>query len=71
MGVQMPTYRAYQLDDRHRIVNGQWLDAPNDAAAVGQAEELCEEGSPGIELWQSTRLVEEIECADDDCPCGD
>jgi len=68
----MPAYRAYQLNDRHRIVNGQWLEAPNDAAAVDQAEDLCEEGVPTIELWQSTRLVEEIECEDsDDCPCED
>ena len=63
MGVQMPAYRAYKLDDRHRILNG-------DGAAVDQAEELCEEGVPTVELWQSTRLVDEIECEDgDDCPC--
>ena len=68
----MTTYRAYRLDDRRRIVDGQWLEASNDAAAVDQAEELCEEGVPTIELWQSTRLVEEIECEDsDDCPCED
>jgi hypothetical protein len=61
----MTTYRAYRLDSRHRILDGQWLDAPDDAAALDQAEELCEEGAPTIELWQSTRLVEEIDCADD------
>jgi hypothetical protein len=70
MGVQMAAYRAYRLDDRRRILNGQWLDAPDDAAAVDQAEELCEDGVPTVELWQATRLVDEIECADDeDCPC--
>jgi hypothetical protein len=70
MGGQMPAYRAYQLDNRHRILSGQWLEAPNDALAIDQAEELCEEGVPAIELWQSTRLVDEIECADgEDCPC--
>jgi hypothetical protein len=68
----MPAYRAYQLDDRHRILNGQWLEASDDAAAIDQAEGLCEEGVPAIELWQSTRLVDEIECADDEnCPCND
>ncbi len=66
----MTTYRAYRLDERHHILNGQWLEAPNDAAAIDQAEELCEEGVPSIELWQATRLVDEIDCADDaDCPC--
>ena len=34
MGVQMPAYRAYRLDDRRRILNGQWLEAPDDAAAM-------------------------------------
>jgi hypothetical protein len=67
----MATYRAYHLDQRRRIVDGQWLEAPNDAAAVDQAEDLCEEGSPTIELWQSTRLVEEIDCAEDDEKGGD
>ncbi|HEX2815865.1 MAG TPA: hypothetical protein VHN39_05705 [Phenylobacterium sp.] len=62
----MATYRAYRLDNRRRILDGQWLDAPNDAAAVDQAEELCDDGAPTIELWQSTRLVEEIDCEDDD-----
>jgi len=39
---------------------------------VDQAEDLCEDGVPTIELWQATRLVDEIECADDaDCPCED
>jgi hypothetical protein len=66
----MTTYRAYRLDDRRHILGGQWLDAPNDAAAIDQAEELCEDGVPTIELWQATRLVDEIDCADDaDCPC--
>jgi hypothetical protein len=67
MGVlDMATYRAYHLDDSHRIVDGRWLDAPNDDAAVDQAQELCEEGATAIELWQSTRLVEEIDCEADD-----
>ena len=62
----MTTYRAYHLDSRRRIKSAQWLDAPDDAAAAAQAEELCEEGAPTIELWQSTRLIEEIDCEDDD-----
>jgi hypothetical protein len=61
----MATYRAYRLDHRHRIKTGEWLEAPSDEAAVEQAEELCEEGAPIIEIWQSARLVDEIECEED------
>jgi hypothetical protein len=61
----MTTYRAYRLDDRRRIQSAQWLDAQNDEAAAAQATELCEEGAPTIELWQSTRLVDEIDCGED------
>ena len=72
MGVfGMTTYRAYRLDERRHILNGQWLEAPNDDDAVDQAEELCEDGVPTIELWQATRLVDEIDCeADGDCDCA-
>ena len=62
----MTTYRAYRVDRRNRIVDGQWLDAPNDAAAKDQAEELCDDGAPTVELWQAARLVDEIDCADAD-----
>ena len=58
----MTTYRAYRVDRRNHIVNGQWLEATNDADAMEQAEELCEEGAPTIELWQAARLVDEIDC---------
>ncbi|HLZ74707.1 hypothetical protein [Phenylobacterium sp.] len=68
----MTTYRAYRLNQRRHILDGQWLEAPNDAAAVDQAEALCEEGAPIVELWQANRLVDQIDCAeDDDCPCDD
>jgi hypothetical protein len=62
----MTTYRAYRVDRRRHILNGQWLEAPNDAEAKEQAGELCEEGAPTIELWQAARLVDEIDCADED-----
>jgi hypothetical protein len=61
----MATYRAYRIDSRRHIQSAEWIDAPSDAAAAGKAEELCEEGAPTIELWQSTRKVEEIDCDDD------
>ena len=66
----MPSYRAYRVDRRRHIVNAEWIEAPNDAAATEKAEDLCEEGLPTIELWQAARLVEEIDCEDDDPPPG-
>jgi len=62
----MTTYRAYRLDNRRHILNGTWLEAPDDEAAVDQAEELCEEGAPTIELWQAARKVDEIDCDPDE-----
>jgi hypothetical protein len=61
----MPTYRAYRIDERRHIRSAEWLTAPDDAAAVDQAEELCEEGAPTIEVWEAARLVDEIDCEDD------
>ena len=62
----MSTYRAYRVDRSNRIKSAEWLDAPDDAAAAEQAQEMCEDGAPTIELWQSTRLVEEIDCEDEE-----
>jgi hypothetical protein len=61
----MATYRVYHVDRQRRFTSAQYLDAPTDEAAVGEAEDLCEEGAPTIEVWQSTRLVEEIDCEED------
>ena len=66
----MTTYRAYHVDGRRRIIDGRWLEASDDAEAKDQAEELCEEGAPTIELWQAARLVGEIDC-DDDGTCDE
>jgi hypothetical protein len=62
----MPTYRAYRLDRARHIRSGEWIQAPNDNLAREQAEELCEEGAPAIELWQAARKVDEIDCEDED-----
>ena len=61
----MPSYRAYHVDARRHIRSAEWIDAPNDEVAKAKAEDLCEEGLPTVELWQSTRLVEEIDCEDE------
>lgn len=49
----MTTYRAYRLDDRHRIKSGEWLEAKTDAEVKVQAAELCRDGVASIELWQA------------------
>jgi hypothetical protein len=62
----MTTYRAYRVDERRRILSASWVEAPNDAVAKEKAaEDLCDDGIPAVELWQATRLVDEIECDDD------
>jgi hypothetical protein len=61
----MPTYRAYRVDRSRHIRAAQWIDADTDQAAREQAEELCAEGAPAVELWQATRLVDEIDCEKD------
>ena len=66
----MPTYRAYRVDRARHIQSAEWLEAPNDEAASEQAEELCEEGAPTIEVWQAARKVDEIDCEEDDKPEG-
>jgi hypothetical protein len=62
----MSTYRAYKVDRRRHIQAATWIEAPDDQAAKAEArQELCEDGTPVVELWQATRLVDEIECEDD------
>ena len=61
----MATYRAYRVDRRRHILDATWIDAPDDAEARDKASDLCEEGAPAVELWQATRLVDEIDCPED------
>jgi hypothetical protein len=61
----MPTYRAYQLDARRRILSASWVEAANDEQAKEKAaEDLCQDEIPAVELWQASRLVDQIECHD-------
>ena len=63
----MTSYRAYQVDNRRRILSATWVEAANDEEArTKAAEDLCEDDIPTVELWQATRLVDEIECPDAD-----
>lgn len=62
----MPTYRAYQVDERRRILSATWVEAASDEQARAKAAaDLCEEDIPAVELWQATRLVDEISCDDE------
>jgi hypothetical protein len=62
----MTTYRAYRIDERRRIISAEWVEAPNDEQARQKAsDELCQDDIPKVELWQATRLVDEIECDED------
>lgn len=61
----MTTYRAYQLDHRHRIKSGQWIVADNEEDARSQAAGLCEDGVESIELWQAATKVDELDCPPD------
>ena len=58
----MSTYRAYRLDACHRIKTGRWIEAGSDLEAKRKASELCEEDTAGVEIWQGTRQVDEIDC---------
>jgi hypothetical protein len=63
----MTSYRAYRVDAQRRILSASWVDAANDEEAKAlAAEELCDGEIPTVELWQATRLVDEIDCKDDD-----
>jgi hypothetical protein len=58
----MPTYRAYLLDTRGKIVWGDWIEADDEQDARRKAQELCSEGKPVVELWEGKRMVGDVEC---------
>jgi len=60
----MPTYRAYRVDRSRHIRAAEWIQAEDDRSARAEAEELCEDGAPAVELWQGARFVEDIDCDD-------
>jgi hypothetical protein len=58
----MSTYRAYRLDALRRIKTGRWIEAASDLEARRKASDLCEEDTSGVEIWQGSRHVDEIDC---------
>ncbi len=59
----MPYYRLYCLNEAGRFYTCDEIDAPDDADAIRQAEEL----RPGVaaELWQQGRKVHTFKVAVD------
>ena len=59
----MPSYRVYWLDEKDRIKRGDWIEADDDDDAHRRAVELCHDGDADkIQVWQSTRPVDEVDC---------
>lgn len=54
----MPNYRLYRLDGAGKITNAEWVEAPGDEHACGEARSRC--GSGSFELWEKNRLVERV-----------
>ena len=49
----MTAYRMYHVDRNGRFSRGEWIDAPDDEAALAAARER----GALAEVWQSDRLV--------------
>jgi len=56
-------YRVYKLNRTGAIVSGEWIDAEDEQDARDKAHALCDEGTPGVELWQGTRRVAVFPCS--------
>lgn len=61
----MASYRAYKIDSRGRIVQGEWIEAESEAAARGEAHALCDDETPTVELWQGARQIAVLSCHPD------
>jgi hypothetical protein len=55
----MRTYRAYLLDADNHILNGRYLEASDDEAAIRQAEQLCDQDPTcsAVEIWERDRRL--------------
>lgn len=58
----MATYRAYVLNPAGKIAWGEWIEAADQAEAEAKAHEMCDQGSPTVELWQGRELLAELPC---------
>lgn len=51
----MGTYRLYCLDGIGKVASAEWIEAPDDEAAIATASRLRD--GRLCELWQGSRLV--------------
>jgi len=58
----MQTFRAYLLNDKGKIIWGEWIEAVSEDDAIAKAHALCKEGAPTVELWQGAHQLAEIPC---------
>ena len=58
----MPMYRAYVLNPGGKIAWGEWIEAADQAEAETKAHEMCDQGTPTVELWQGRELLAELPC---------
>jgi len=58
----LPNYRLYRLDGAGKITSAEWIEAPNDSAALDDAQVLS--ASDSFELWYKDRLIERRRSAD-------
>lgn len=62
MAGAMPSYRIYKLNKADRIVSGAWIDADDDPGACEAAQDLCDEETPAVEVWERARFVRKLHC---------
>jgi hypothetical protein len=55
-------YRVYKLDPAGRIMSGAWIEADSEPEARDQAQALCDEASPMVELWQGATKLALLPC---------
>ncbi len=60
----MPVFRAYLLDTAGKIVWGDWIECADLDEAKARAHELCDKGSPTVELWQGAKRVAKLPCVE-------
>jgi hypothetical protein len=58
LSIPQKGYRIYGYDGARRIVTSDWIEASSDEDAIEQAKAL---GFTKCELWDSDRLIAEIE----------
>jgi hypothetical protein len=58
-------YRVYKLSPGGRIVSGDWIEADHEQQARQVAQEMCDEATPKVELWQGARQLAVLPCGDD------